>query len=148
MVEYYVELHRLAGALNLKLHRVACKGARGDQIGKLHFAVQRIDVVAVLIDLVVADRDHEVAYLHPSFHRGHAGLEAGDIDAAGLPGLPGKLSQLRIARREETESGRREPTVIVRFRGFQKVSDDRRGNRVETASGDRNAGASRPACYF
>src|SRR5262249_38980840 len=95
------QLHRLAFTLNLKWNDVAGVGMRADEIRELDLAVERIDIVSVLIDLVIANGGDNVADLHPGFRRGHIRLDAGDINAARFAGLAGKLSQLRISRWEK-----------------------------------------------
>ena len=87
MFERDLQLHRFPFTLNLKRQDVARVGMRADQIRKINLPVKRIHVVAVLIDLVIADSQHNI--------------DVGDINAPGFAGLSGVFAQLGIARRKK-----------------------------------------------
>src|ERR1700736_5530380 len=101
MLQGHIQLHRLVLALNLKRHDVTGVGMRGEQIRKFDLAVKRIDIVAGLIDFVISNRSDDVAYVQSGFHRRHVGFDVRNVNARRLAGLTGKLSQLRVARREK-----------------------------------------------
>ena len=98
MFERDLQLHRLSFTLNLKRQDVARVGMRADQIRKINLPVKWIHIVAVLVDLVIADSQHNIADLHAGFHRGQVWLDVGDINAPGFTGLSGVFAQLWIAR--------------------------------------------------
>src|SRR5205823_8587593 len=92
--------------------------------------VEWIDVVPVLIDLIVSDADHDVAHRKARFRCRRAGINAGHVDPSGLAALVRKLSQLRIARWEESEARRGKTFVRLLLRILQEVRDNRSVNGV------------------
>ena len=73
----------------------------GQQICKFDFAVEGIDIVSILIDLVVRDRCDNVADLQARFHRWRVRFDIGHVNAAGFARFSGKLAQFRITRRKK-----------------------------------------------
>ena len=57
------------------------------QIGELHLAVKRIDVIPILIDLVISNGDDDVADLQTRFGRRHFRFNAGHVNAGRFAGL-------------------------------------------------------------
>src|SRR5438045_3429552 len=131
MIEDEVELHRFSFPLNADGERIADITARGNQIREFNLAVERIDVVSVLIDLVVPDRHDNISDLQSGFRRRRVRLDARHVNAGGLARLSRETPELRIARREKTEAGGGETAVVLRFRVFQEMRDDGRGDCIE-----------------
>ena len=63
MLEPQLELHRFSAPLDVDRQSVPRKCLCRDQVRKLNLAVERIYVVPVLVDLVVAHPHHDVAHL-------------------------------------------------------------------------------------
>ena len=63
MLQLDVESERLARALNVQRDGIAAIGFSGQQVAKTQLPIERVDVVPVLVDLVVADRRNNVARL-------------------------------------------------------------------------------------
>src|SRR5436190_17345566 len=116
MLEYQAELHRFSGALDTERKRVAGECFRGDQVRELDFAVKRIHVVSVRVDLVRANSKNNVADLQTGFRGWRSGVNAGHINTRRLAGLLGKFAQLRIARRKKPETGCRKSLVRMLLR--------------------------------
>ena len=110
------------------------KSARCDQVRKLDFPIERIDVVSILIDLVVPEADNNIADFQTGFGCRHVRFDACHVDAGGFAGLPGEIAQLRITRGEKTESRGGETAVMLRLRVFQEMRDNRSRYRVEDLS--------------
>ena len=98
VLERHFQFHWFTAALNAKRNNVSGISVSGEQIGKVDFAVKRIDVVAILIDLIVCDRCHNVADLQATFHGRHVWLDIRDVNPGGFACLARIFSQLRIAR--------------------------------------------------
>src|SRR5437588_3575670 len=131
MIEDEVELHRFSFPLDADGERIADIAPRGNQIREFNLAVERIDVVSVLIDLVVPDRHDNISDLQSGFCSRRVRLDARHVDAGGLAGLSRETPELRIARREKTKAGRGKAAIVLRLRVFQKVRDDGGGDRIE-----------------
>src|SRR5437762_2985175 len=99
MLQSQIELQRFAIALNMEGNNVAGIRVRCQQIGKLDLAIERIHVIAVLINVMIANRRHDVADLESGSHGRRASLYVGYVNPA-LPFFPGELTQRWIARRE------------------------------------------------
>ena len=81
-------------------NNVAGIGVRGQQIGELDLAIERIRVVAVLINVMIANRRYDVADLQSGSRGRRTSLYVGYVNAA-LPFFPGELTQRWIACREK-----------------------------------------------
>src|SRR6059058_6015503 len=68
---------------------------RTEQICEIDFAVKWVDIVAVLVDLVIADGHDNVTDLHSGFHRGRVRLDIRYVNAARFACLTGVFPQLR-----------------------------------------------------
>ncbi len=72
------------------------------QICELDLAVERVHIVAILIDFIVRDCSHNVADLKPRLHRRRTRLHIRHIDSTGiLAFFSGKLAQCRVTRGKE-----------------------------------------------
>src|SRR5713226_6239257 len=120
MFERDVELQRFAIALDLEWHVIACEGMGREQICKFNFTVERIDIVAVLIDPVVANFCHDVAHLQAGLHCRHVRFHTRHINSTRLSSLTGESTQLWIARREKRKTGRRKPPYFSVPASFKK----------------------------
>ena len=67
MLERQVELHRLPISLHAQGHGITGVGMGGEQIRELYFPVERIDIIAVLIDFVIANGCDDVPGLKSAF---------------------------------------------------------------------------------
>src|SRR5581483_479380 len=106
----------LAITFDAKWHDITGVSVRGEQVGELDFAVERVDVVSVLIDFIVRDRSHDVADLESGFHCWRARLDVGDINSSRVLALfSRKLTQRRITCGEEREASGRKSTIILGF---------------------------------
>ena len=77
--------------MNLERHRVAGKGARGQEISELDLAVKWIDVVSVLVELDFADCRDDIAVLQARFLGRAVRAQRRDVNAAGFPVSPAYL---------------------------------------------------------
>src|SRR5437764_13490103 len=134
MIEDEVELHRLSFPLDVDGERIPDITACGNQIREFNLAVERIDVVSVLIDLVVPNRHDNISDLQSGFRRRRVRLDAGHVNASRLARLSRKTPELRITRREKTKAGRDEAEVVLGLRIFQKVRDYGCGDWIEGLS--------------
>src|SRR5437660_11817466 len=96
---------------------------RTEQICEIDFAVKWVDIVAVLVDLVIADGHDNVTDLHSGFHRGRVRLDIRDVDAARFACLTGVFSQLLIARWKKLNTGRGKSAVLLATGLRQKLGD-------------------------
>src|ERR1700730_10359851 len=101
MLKREIQLHRFTAALNFDRDGVTSMLMSGEQIRKFNLTVEWIDIVAVLIDFVVADGSDNIAHLQSSFRRRCVWINARNIAAARFARFTGKTSQLRIARGKE-----------------------------------------------
>ena len=131
MLELEIELHRFPRALEMHRQGVARERLGRDQVRKLNLAVERVDVVSVLIDLAVAYSEHDVAHLQPRFRGRRIRIDARHIHPRGFARLLRELPQLRIAGREKSETGRGKTLVRLLLRVLQEVRDDRRRDRID-----------------
>jgi hypothetical protein len=100
MLQSHVELHRFAVALNVERNNIAGVRVRCQQIRELDLAVQRIHVVAVLINVVISDRGDDVALLQSRLIRRRTRFNIGYVNAA-LAFFSRELAQRRIPRRKK-----------------------------------------------
>ena len=63
MFHHYVELHRFALTMNFQQYLVAGINTRGQEIGEVKLLINWITVVAVLIEIEVANGSDDVAFL-------------------------------------------------------------------------------------
>ena len=131
MLERQLKLHRFSGALDVKRERVARERPGRDQIREFDLAVERIDVISVRVDLVVADAENNVANFQPRFRGRRTWIDAGHIHARRFAGLLSEFPQLRIARGKESKTGCGKTFVRFLLGVFQKVGDDRRWNGID-----------------
>src|SRR6185503_17088459 len=130
MLQSDIDLSWFALALNLERNDVAGVRVRCQQIRELDFAIKRIDVVAVLINVVIPDRGHDVALLQSCLICRGACLDISYVNAA-LALFRRELAQRGVPRREKCETGRWETTIILTFRFSQEMRDDRRRDSIE-----------------
>src|SRR5207302_11054282 len=102
---------------------------RTDHVCEIDFAVKWIDIVAVLVDFMIANRLHDVADLHSSFHGRHVWLDARYIDAA-FAALARQFAQLRIFCWKKREPDRWKSAILLALRLVEKMSDDWPRDRV------------------
>ena len=131
MLERHAQLHRLAIALDAKRDNIAGVSVGSEQICKFDLPVKWIDIVAVLVDLVVRNRCHDVTYLQPGFHCGRIRLYFRNVNPASFSCFSGELAQFRIACGKKRKTRRRKTAIILALSFFQKVRDDRCGDGVE-----------------
>ena len=100
MFQSHVQLHRFAVTLNVERNNIAGVRVRCQQIRELDLAVKRIHVVAVLINVVISDRGHDVAHLQSCLICRRARLDIGYVNAA-LAFFIRELAQRGIPRRKK-----------------------------------------------
>ena len=83
---------------------------------------------------MIADRQNNIANLHPGLHRRHVWFDIGDVNAASLARLAGEFSQLRIARWKKRKTDGRKTTIMFALRFLQEMCNDRRRDRVDELS--------------
>jgi hypothetical protein len=86
---------------------------RGKQICELDLPVERIHIVAILVDFAICNCRHDVADLQPGFHCRHIRFHIRNVNAAALAFFSGKLAQFRIAGWEKREASGRETAIIL-----------------------------------
>src|SRR5207245_5178326 len=96
MLERYTQLHWLAIALDAKRDNIAGVSVGSEQICKFDLAVKWIDIVAVLVDLAVRNRCHDVAHVQPGFHRRRMRLYSRNVNAASFFFFLCELAQVRV----------------------------------------------------
>src|SRR5262249_6837401 len=102
--------------LDAKGNAIASVRVCRQQIGELDLAIERVHVVAILIDLIVRDRSHDVPDLESRFHCWRTRLHVRYINSTGiLAFFSGELAQRGVACRKKREAGGRKPAIILAF---------------------------------
>src|SRR5207249_8099357 len=104
---------------------------RSNQVSVFDFSVKRIDIVAVLIDLVITDVRYNVAYLQACLRSRHVRFDTRYVNSRWFASFAGEASQLGIAHRKKRKTDGRETAIMLALHILQKMCDDGRGNGVE-----------------
>src|SRR5207237_10856128 len=82
MLHCDIELHRFTLTMNLQRHLVACISARGQVSSEVELLINGIDVVAVVIEIEIADGGEDIAFLQAVFLHRATRLDPPNINAA------------------------------------------------------------------
>src|SRR3954449_2931755 len=125
MLQRYLQLHRLTLTMNFQGYFIAGIGASSQDVCKLKLLIDRVDVVAVLIDIKVTDGGNNVTLLQPGFLRCSARLNSSHINSSAIPAFACILAQLRITRWKIIETNCGKPAILLLGRVLEKMRDNR-----------------------
>src|SRR3954466_16262424 len=104
---------------------------RRQEICKLDLAIERIDIITILVQRVILNVGDDIAGLKACFHRRRIRIDASHVNATWITGLSGIFAKLGVARRNVRKTGGWKSFVMLARRLFKEVSDDRRRDGVK-----------------